>query len=294
MQAPAQAQRPLPPSRNSVWSPTTVDYTIERPDQTKLLHASARIVAEMIEVSPPTSRDEDDDDDPFICHANSHAPTTDAVYAFLREAYELSGWSPEVNIIALVLLNRFCDTGLPISAQNWNKLLLIALLIAQKLFDDVPLTNTDFPRLWARLFPEDGEGFTTKQLNGMEHQFLNMIGWNTYVSRAVYCTFYFELRALFFEAALEAIALPGDVLTDEQAQWLEMRTSTRVSTTLLGAREELRRTTVSVGEVLRWSDEPGESGDKQARQEAYSRCRKLSEAAAEGHRTAKGGGEEKD
>ena len=173
----------------------------------------------------PGGKHDESYEDPFVCHANSNIPTTDEAYKFLGHAYELAGWSPEVNIIAVVLVNRFCDTGLPISYHNWNKVLLIALLIAQKLFDDVPLINHDFPKLWARLFPVDSEGFTTKQLNDLEHQFLSMIAWNTYVSRAVYCTFYFELRSLFFEATLEAMALPEDALTDEQAQWLEMRTS---------------------------------------------------------------------
>ena len=160
------------------------------------------------------------DGDPFLCPSNVDVPSTSEVFAFLKGAYEIAEWSPECNIIALVLVNRFCGTAqYTLSYRNWNKLTLISLLVAQKIWDDVPLTNVDFPQLWGMLFP-DAQGFTIKQLNDMERVFLNLIKWQTHVSRSVYCQYYFELRSLAMEGSA---AFPLNALTDDQAQRLEMR-----------------------------------------------------------------------
>ena len=230
----------------------STNFTVDRPDQSVLLHATTRLIVEMVELSDGTRRD----DDPFFCRANSNFPTFDEVYGFLTKAYDQAGWSPEVNIIALVLLNRFCDTGVyPIAYHNWSKMMLVALCISQKMFDDDHLKNKDFPRLWRRLFPAECEDFTTKQLYGMETLFLSIIEWRTYVSRAVYVIFYFELRKLSREVGV----VSGDVLTDERAQRLETRTATqRASCTIWKRDEQLpTRATVTIGALHRSAGLPG-------------------------------------
>jgi hypothetical protein len=204
---------------NSSSSLYSVKDTIQQPDQHRILRSCARILTEMIsqaddvKVGPP---------DAFVCKSNTEVPTIDVVFDFLKETYGIAEWSPECNIIALVLVNRLCGTAnYQMNYRNWNKLTLISLLVAQKIWDDVPLTNVDFPQLWEMVFPE-AQGFDIKQLNKMETVFLNMIEWQTHVQRSVYCHFFFELRALSMEENSHA-EFPLQVMTDDQAQKLEMR-----------------------------------------------------------------------
>jgi hypothetical protein len=82
-----------------------------------------------------------------------------------------------------------------VSWRNWNKQLLVALLIAQKMWDDVPLTNCDFPQLWTMVMPHSTP-FTGIELSRMEVAFIKRIQWEAHVTPAVYTQFYFELRSL--------------------------------------------------------------------------------------------------
>ena len=85
---------------------------------------------------------------------------------FMKESFDLAMWSPECNIIALVslmfllflVISRLCEkvlitrligsTEVTFNFNNWDKILLCALLLAQKLWDDTPLANVDFPAIW--------------------------------------------------------------------------------------------------------------------------------------------------
>jgi hypothetical protein len=39
-------------------------------------------------------------------------------------------------------------TEVTFNFNNWDKILLCSLLLAQKLWDDTPLANVDFPAIW--------------------------------------------------------------------------------------------------------------------------------------------------
>jgi hypothetical protein len=224
---------------NSSSSLYSVKDTIQMPDQHRILRSCARILTEMI-----SQADTKNDADPFMCPSNCEDPTKDVVFEFLKEAYGIAEWSPECNIIALVLVNRLCGTAsYQMSYRNWNKLTLISLLVAQKIWDDVPLTNVDFPQLWEMLFP-DSQGFDIKQLNKMETKFLNMIEWQTHVQRSVYCHFFFELRALSMEENSKS-EFPLNAMTDDQAQKLEMRSQSENLKALLT--EEERKVALNRG-----------------------------------------------
>ena len=162
--------------------------------------------------------------DLFLCMTNERGARPQKVFKFLRKAYRVAKWSPETNFIALVLATRIQHEGLCILWSNWNKLLFTALLVAQKMWDDVPLTNTDFPRLWTICAPEADE-FALKELNKMEMEFLRILNWQTHVTREVYTQFYFELRALAMENRGEA-GFQRKPQTDSQLCEVEVRSQT--------------------------------------------------------------------
>jgi len=76
--------------------------------------------------------------------------------------------SPECCIICLIYINRLIAiTGLSLHPTNWRPLVLCALLVAQKVWDDRYLSNADF----AYIYPF----FTTEEINKLEQRFLELV-----------------------------------------------------------------------------------------------------------------------
>jgi hypothetical protein len=158
----------------------------------------------------------------FACSSNQQTVAPSDVYRFVKEAYKVAQWSPESNIIALVLVSRLQHERCLIDWRNWNMLLLVSLLIAQKIWDDIPLTNADFPQLWLMCSP-DSTPFTNKHLTRMESKFLTLIDWNTHVTPSTYAQFYFELRALSQESMEDSGFAARELKTDRQMNELEVQ-----------------------------------------------------------------------
>ena len=124
-------------------------------------------------------------------------------------------------MLALVLLTRLvANTEMTFNVRNWDKLLLCSLLLAQKLWDDTPLANVDFPELWRQIFPGVATAVDLKLVNQMEKLFLQTLNYDIHVDRATYTRVYFELHALTDDK--EQFALRP--LADKEGRALEAHT----------------------------------------------------------------------
>ena len=140
----------------------------------------------------------------------------------MKESFTLGMWSPECNIISLVLITRLIgSTSVTLNCNNWDKILLCALLLAQKLWDDTPLANVDFPAIWQNVYPN--ETIDLKVVNSMEKLFLIQLHYDVHVSRSTYTQFYFELRDLSEQA------FPLEPLSEEAVSALFTRVASFVS-----------------------------------------------------------------
>jgi len=101
---------------------------------------------------------------------------------------------------------------MPLQPTNWRPLLLCSLLVAQKVWDDRYLTNSDF----AFIYPF----FVTAEINKLEQKFLELIQYNVTVKSNLYAKYYFELRALFKDNEKE---FPMKPLDKKDAENLEVR-----------------------------------------------------------------------
>ena len=116
-------------------------------------------------------------------------PTVENIYEFIKALFDCAQFSPECCIVALVYINRIVAfSELPLHPTNWRPLILCSLLVAQKVWDDKYLSNSDF----AFIYPF----FVTKEINLLEKKFLEMIQYNVTVKSAVYAKYYFALRGL--------------------------------------------------------------------------------------------------
>ena len=186
-------------------------------------------------------------DDPVLaclsgwCDARRHTETSvEDIFRFLKGCFTVAKWSPECNVIAMVLLVRLAGSqeGTPVrlNYRNWDKLLLCSLLLAQKLWDDVALNNAEFPKLWALVLGPDVGALDLCSINALEQLFLHRLHFDVHVDRTTYTQVYFELYSLCGDDALAArkTAVP---LTDSAAEHLMVRSS-RLQSELDGARAD--------------------------------------------------------
>lgn len=132
-------------------------------------------------------------------------------------------------VLALVLLNRLLSQSnrfVPVHAFNWRLLYLCALLIGQKIWDDVALANVDFPIIWKhamQISEEEEDRLDVKAFNAMELKMLELLQFNVYVSSGLYAQFCFELRSIY-EANSPASSFPVAPLSQQDAKRLEFVT----------------------------------------------------------------------
>ncbi len=118
--------------------------------------------------------------------------------------------------ISQVFVNRLIAfTGMSLHAGNWRSVLLTALLIAQKVWDDRCLVNGQFSLICPM--------FTVSKLNMLEKRFLEFLDYDVNISSRLYAKYYFELRALSEEQSNRAFALQP--LNAKEARRLEVRIS---------------------------------------------------------------------
>jgi hypothetical protein len=85
---------------------------------------------------------------------------------------------------------RICPTTF--NSKNWKQVILVALMIAQKFNDDVPLVNSDFEVLWVA----SGAKKTAIDVNRLEHDFMKHLSFDVFVKNETHWqTYYFIRRA---------------------------------------------------------------------------------------------------
>ncbi len=139
-------------------------------------------------------------------------PAADDIYALMHKLFTAAALNPECAIVALVYINRLVAyTHLALHASNWKRVVLGAVLMASKVWDDQAVWNVDFCTILPRIAVDD--------MNDLERVLLEMLRFNINVDSSVYTKYYFELRDLALEAQQ---AFPLAPLTKEAAAKLEV------------------------------------------------------------------------
>jgi hypothetical protein len=152
-------------------------------------------------------------------------PPKEVILEFLSLASKRASFSAETTIIALILINRLLSTTTyKVHTFNWRLLWLCALLLAQKLQDDVSLDNASFIVVWRYATKIDNDTLTVSHFNEMEAKFLQMLNFAIFIPRSLFAQFLFELRTLY-EAEQPTLEFPLQPLSAEKAAKLESQTS---------------------------------------------------------------------
>eukprot|EP00047_Mylnosiga_fluctuans_P004453 m.234614 g.234614 ORF g.234614 m.234614 type:complete len:352 (-) comp12688_c0_seq1:149-1204(-) len=116
-------------------------------------------------------------------------PSEGDIYHFLERMFKAAVLAAESAIITLVYINRaIVYTELALHASNWKRVVLGAVLMASKVWDDQAVWNVDFCKIFPRISVED--------MNDLECTYLEMLQFNMNVDSAVYTKYYFDLREL--------------------------------------------------------------------------------------------------
>lgn len=143
-------------------------------------------------------------------------PEPQHVVKFLDRMFTIGQFSIECCIISLVYINRLTAyTQLPLTGSNWKPVVTIAIVLAQKVWDDTCLANADFSLLYPAL--------NKKAINYLEVTFLNIMNYKVQVSGSLYARYYFELRTLCDQKTGQQLNVKN--LTEIQKKRLEARSS---------------------------------------------------------------------
>lgn len=140
-----------------------------------------------------------------------HNPEHRQIYKFVRTLFNAAQLTAECAIITLVYLERLLTYAeLDIAPCNWKRIVLGAILLASKVWDDQAVWNVDYCQILKDITVED--------MNELERQFLELLQFNINVPSSVYAKYYFDLRSL---AEANDLSFPTEPLSKERAQKLE-------------------------------------------------------------------------
>lgn len=157
-------------------------------------------------------------------------PTQIDINGFIDALYDIAQFSPECCIICLIYINRIIIlTGVPMLPTTWRPLVLISLMVAQKMWDDKYLNNSDF----SVIYPF----FTNEQLNTLEMKFLEMIQYNTHIKFGTYTKYFLELKGLEPDCTLKPMDMHSKAKLEKASLEMEnnLKKNAKTSEKGLGA-----------------------------------------------------------
>eukprot|EP01111_Echinosteliopsis_oligospora_P009341 TRINITY_DN2723_c0_g1_i1.p1 TRINITY_DN2723_c0_g1~~TRINITY_DN2723_c0_g1_i1.p1 ORF type:complete len:383 (-),score=98.19 TRINITY_DN2723_c0_g1_i1:213-1361(-) len=207
-----------------------INSTLSTPDNDELLRCMAQAVLYHIEkgVDAPKKSIYDifNEEKYPITKAKldcKKMPDVEMIYKFLAMIFKAERLDAECGIMCLAYIERMIScSGFTLDQLHWRRVVLSALILASKVWEDQSVWNVDFLPVFDNL--------TAKDLNKMERQFLALLQYNVSLNASMYAKYYFELRT-FSKLDSEHFPLkPLDRLNAKRLEDHSMASEYRVKT----------------------------------------------------------------
>ncbi|KAJ0022738.1 hypothetical protein NQD34_014872 [Periophthalmus magnuspinnatus] len=147
---------------------------------------------------------------------DKHDPEQKQIYRFVRTLFSAAQLTAECPLMKpcfapQVYLERLLTYAeIDICPANWKRIVLGAILLASKVWDDQAVWNVDYCQILKDITVED--------MNELERQLWELLQFNINVPSSVYAKYYFDLRSL---AEANNLSFPLEPLNRDKAQKLE-------------------------------------------------------------------------
>lgn len=217
------------PKYNST-SSLYIDSTITRPCTDEIIFCVSIVIHDRIEEGEKALQDDpamakrlpevfNMQSKPLLAQLASADASEDTIFLAIKSIYSIAEFSSECLVISLLYIERLRSiTGLHLLMSNWQPILLAAMIVAQKVWDDKSLLNVDFSVICS--------AYSLKDINRLEKQFLELVQYNVSISASLYASYYFELRTLCEKQERDWSLKP---LTEEQQRNLVSRAQAKTS-----------------------------------------------------------------
>ena len=148
---------------------------------------------------------------PFNSIAVRRIPNKWDIYDFLELVIHALEVHPEVSVVTLVYLDRFCETsGIALTPDNWQRLTITAMMLASKVWYDESYENVDFAQKF--------DLYSLAEINTFERIFLKCVSYDMSVKAVQYAQTYFFLRTLGAKDSVEFTLQPLDEVGESKLQ----------------------------------------------------------------------------
>uniref|UniRef100_A0A6B2LBK9 Cyclin N-terminal domain-containing protein n=1 Tax=Arcella intermedia TaxID=1963864 RepID=A0A6B2LBK9_9EUKA len=177
--------------------------TLASPDESTIVSCTAYALHRLIKERPPKACPSksplvnldafDERSGPLAKDFDARAgarPALREVFEFISELMDNQALSCEVAVMACAFVSRFLrSTSLQaMHGYTWRKIILSALLVSDKLWEDSAVWNSDYRKTFPAL--------SLDQLNALERNFLIALEFNLTLKASTYALYYFEIRSV--------------------------------------------------------------------------------------------------
>jgi hypothetical protein len=116
-------------------------------------------------------------------------PDPQTVFDFMADIIILTKMEKEVIILSLIYIERLTfNTGILVTSRNWRRILLTAMIISSRIWDDSSFQNNHYSQVFANL--------GVSEINALERTFLELINYKVYVKQSEYFRYLLMLKTI--------------------------------------------------------------------------------------------------